>query len=414
MSRLDAPVKDLLRTVTTEASIARMWNRIEARGRVERRAPLQRPSAAHRFAWAAALLVIVGGVVGLALHARGTAPSRGAATLARAGAVVLADGSPLRLARAKERTRLALSDGSSLELDEEAAIEALENSDTAVHLRQSRGGVLYDIKPGGPRRWTIEYGSVTVEVIGTSFRIEHTGSVLRVEVLRGTVLVRADRVAGRAKLITAGMRLEVDDPAATPPAPPSSTEAPPPSASSPAGPGSAARTPEPSPAPALRVGAAGWRELARQGENERAYAELGSGGIARAALSASVDDLLALADVARLSAHPADAVAPLERVVSDHPSDSRASLAAFTLGRVRLDSLRAPAAAAQAFEKAIALGLPGGLAEDAYAHVAEARAEAGDEAGARAAFGEYARRFPNGARRGELRRLIRVTPGAAQ
>jgi transmembrane sensor len=354
--------------------------------------------------------VLVVGVVGLALHARGTAPSPQAATLARAGAVVLADGSPLRVARAEERTtRLALSDGSTLELDEAAAIEALENSDTAVHLRQSRGGVLYDIKPGGPRRWTIEYGAVTVEVVGTSFRIEHTGSVLRVEVLRGTVLVRGDRVAGRERQLTAGMKLDVEDAAATPPAPLSSAEAPPPAASAPPG----ARAPEPSPAPAMHVGAASWRELARRGENERAYAELGSGGIARVALSASVDDLLALADVARLSAHPADAVAPLERVVADHPSDSRASLAAFTLGRVRLDSLHAPAAAARAFEKAIALGLPGGLAEDAYAHVAEARAKAGDEAGARAALAEYARRFPNGGRRDELRRLLRVTPDAA-
>jgi len=399
MSRLETPLKDVLRDVTTEASVARMWNRIEARGRVGKRGPLRGLASAHRLGLAAALLLLVVGV--LAQRRKGPLPSVSAP--APAGPLALANGSPLIIAPVREHAApLALSDGSTLVLEEGAAIEATENSATVVRLRQSRGNVLYDIKPGGPRRWTIEYGIVTVEVIGTSFRLEHAGPLLRIEVMRGTVLVRGEGVPGRAAQLYAGMKLEIADPPSlqpsAPPSAPSPADPPPAPSSQPSNPGSGPR-------PDVAV----WRELAKRGENEEAYAELGSAGVARAARSASVDDLLTLADVARLSGHPADAVGPLERLVTEHSADSRASLAAFTLGRVHLDSLHAPAAAVRAFEKAIALGIPGGLAEDAYAHLVEARAKAGDEAGAKAALVEYVRRFPQGARRAELRRLVGVT-----
>jgi len=139
---------------------------------------------------------------------------------------------------------------------------------------------------------------------------------------------------------------------------------------------SPALKPVPSSAAAAH-GISAWRELAKQGENEEAYAELGPRGVERVARSASVEDLLALADVARLSGHPRDAVEPLERIVTEHAGDPRASLAALTLGRVELRSLGEPALAAEAFEKAIALKIPGSLAEDAQALLAESRAKAG-------------------------------------
>jgi hypothetical protein len=149
-----------------------------------------------------------------------------------------------------------------------------------------------------------------------------------------------------------------------------------------------------------------WKDWAQRGQNAKAYAELGPGGIERAAQAAAVGDLLVLADVARLSGHPREAVNPLERVVQKHAGDSRAPLAAFMLGRVQLDSLGAPAAGARAFERAIALGLPGGLAEDAYAGVVESRARAGERSGARAAYAEYLAKYPGGRRGKELQRWI--------
>jgi transmembrane sensor len=161
------------------------------------------------------------------------------------------------------------------------------------------------------------------------------------------------------------------------------------------------RSPQPpAPKPATPI----WKDLARHGQNAKAYEELGPGGVEKAAQSATVDDLLILADVARLSGHPREAVKPLTRVVHEHPADPRASLAAFMLGRVELDSLGAPAAGAAAFERALALGIPGGLAEDAYAGLVKSRAKAGDASGARAAAGEYLARYPSGRRAEEVKR----------
>src|SRR5262249_13350397 len=152
-----------------------------------------------------------------------------------------------------------------------------------VLLQQRRGSVLYDVRPGGPRRWTIECGLATVEVIGTAFRIDRTSLRVHVEVFRGVVLVRGERVPDRAARLTAGMSLDVT--AAAPAATTAPWEpAPPPPALTPAASASAAEAPA-HPAPT-------WRELARRGDSAQAYRELGPGGLARAAERAPVVDLL--------------------------------------------------------------------------------------------------------------------------
>jgi transmembrane sensor len=145
-----------------------------------------------------------------------------------------------------------------------------------------------------------------------------------------------------------------------------------------------------------------WRELAARGEHSQAYSVLGREGIAAEAKAATVEDLFALADVARLSGHPADAVGPLRRIVDDHGSDPRAALAALTLGRIELKSLGRPVEASAALRRAFALGVPRGLAEDAYGLLVEAAARSGDRAGARAAYEQYAAQFPHGSRLREL------------
>ena len=230
------------------------------------------------------------------------------------------------------------------------------------------------MRPGGPRRWSIECGIATVEVVGTRFTVERTAGGAHVAVERGVVLVRGERVRDRVQRLVAGESLDVGEapvPAAVVPARPATSSAAPQLALAPAVsgvPAAVAASPQPTAPPA-------WRKLAQGGDNARAYAELGPAGIASASQNASVDDLLALADVARLSAHPSDAITPLSRVLGEHPSDPRAPLAAFTLGRLQLDSLKRPAPAAEAFARAIALGLPQSLQEDRLrARLVEARA----------------------------------------
>ena len=55
---------------------------------------------------------------------------------------------------------------------------------------------------------------------------------------------------------------------------------------------------------------------------------------------------------------------------------------------------------------AIALGLPEGLMEDAYARLVEADAKAGDFVAARAARDAYARRYPQGTRSSTIERWL--------
>ena len=152
---------------------------------------------------------------------------------------------------------------------------------------------------------------------------------------------------------------------------------------------------------------ASWRALASRGSYDEAYQSLGADGMAHETRThGSVDDLLALADVARLSGHGADAVLPLTRVVEEHPNEARAPLAAFTLGRLQLDTLGHPDRAAEAFERAIALGLPQGLVEDAYARLVEAHARSGDRVAARATAEAYSQKFPQGSRTSAIARWL--------
>jgi transmembrane sensor len=167
------------------------------------------------------------------------------------------------------------------------------------------------------------------------------------------------------------------------------------------------RGPTPPATPSAAVASETWRQFAARGENQKAYAELGQGGIALESQSASVTDLFALADVARLSGHPKEAVGPLERILSQQSTDARAPLAALTLGRVQLRSLGTPAAAAQSLQQALALGVPAGLAEDTYALLVESCSRSGNSEATRQAYSRYIARFPQSPRATELRKWLR-------
>ncbi len=253
----------------------------------------------------------------------------------------------------------------------------------------------FEVHPGGPRRWQIECGLATVEVVGTGFSCAREPGRLRVAVQHGAVLVRGDQVRDRAQRLSAGQSLEIVDPLLAPPA------------------AAPARLPEPAAAPEPAGDAApavvtpplarvSWRELAQSGRQRDAFAALGPRGLMHETRQAGVADLLLLADVARLSGHPRDAVAPLERILDAYPRDAQAPLAAFALGRLELDALDAPAQAARALDRALALGLPQSLREDARARLVEAHARSGNAAAARAAAAAYRREFPDGRYRARI------------
>ena len=115
-------------------------------------------------------------------------------------------------------------------------------------------------------------------------------------------------------------------------------------------------------------------------------------------------DLLLASDVARLSGHPAQAVAPLRELVARYSRDPRAPLAAFTLGRVLLDEVGRPREAAEAFRQVRRLDEEGHLAEDALARETEAWSLAGELELARERALEYLQRYPAGVRAQSVRR----------
>jgi transmembrane sensor len=385
MSQIRFPLKDHLQDPVDEEALHRIAEEIDSRlqGRKRRRfLPLV-------LAGATAVAAII---VAFSHVHRDTGP------------LLFADGRELvAMAAGGAAREIALSDGSRIRLSPGARIEPLQSSGFTFSAIVAQGRADFDVRPGGSRCWVIECGLATVEVLGTAFACEREPGRLRVVVSRGVVLVRGERVPDRARRLSAGETLEVaeDAPSLAPvAAAPLAALALPENAgySGLTGAESAVRVPdrEHSTSRARAAAATTWRFLARHGRHREAFAALGTEGLRRESRRLGVDDLLALADVARLSGHPAEAVMPLGRILTEFANDAQAPLAAFALGRLELDSLGHARAAASAFRKALDLGIPRGLREDVRARLVEAYARSGDAAAAQRAADAYLDEFPNG------------------
>jgi transmembrane sensor len=83
-------------------------------------------------------------------------------------------------------------------------------------------------------------------------------------------------------------------------------------------------------------------------------------------------ELLAAGDAANVAGHPRDAAAAFDALRKRYRNDRRAGLAAFELGRLRLDAFGDPASALEALDDAIDLAPDAGFREDAEARRIEA------------------------------------------
>ena len=378
VSQLRYPLREGLRDPADEAALRRTWEAIDARFPRRRRRWTPAIGFASALALAGAIAVFV---------------------------VVRHDPGPLRLADGQAvvaveapafGARMSMSDGSSIQLSGGARLDPLESTGTSFVAFLEKGSADFEVHPGGPRKWRIECGLATVEVVGTRFSCERSPGQLRVAVTHGIVLVTGERVPDRVRRLAAGQspgggRRDVGP--GPPPARRRRSRPPPATGRRPRGSSlrrsnRSARPVAPRPTPgASWPGAAGTRRPSPRSARRGSGAESRRLGIA---------DSFALADVARLSGHPADAEAPLERILGEFASDGQASLAAFALGRLELDSLGRPRKAANALNRALALGIPQSLREDVRARLVEAYARAGDLAAARAAAETYTREFPGG------------------
>ena len=260
--------------------------------------------------------------------------------------------------------------GSSVHLDQQTADYV---SSTVVS-----GRARFDVVPNHGRTFEVHAGDVVVRVLGTAFAVERSGSSARISVERGRV--RVSWPGGEAEL-------GVGEAGEFPPIPIVS-ELPPSAASA---------------APIVPGATGQWRDLAKRGQYAQAFVVLHR---APNDVRDEPADLMLAADVARLSSHPAQAVAPLRKLSARYPKDPRAPVAAFTLGRVLLDNLGRAGDAAGAFELAERLWPGGPLASDALAREAESLKKSGQVASARAVAKKYLAIHPEGRHAPTLRAML--------
>ncbi|MCS6797277.1 MAG: FecR domain-containing protein [Myxococcota bacterium] len=376
---LPAPLERLMRPAAREDDVARLWRSLSAR----RAARSARSATAWR-AWAVAAGLLA---VGTALVARGISWS----SSTHAGPLMLEDGSrPAGWVAAGATLRF--EDGSSLQTGADTRAELVENDAGRIVTALRAGRVRFSVVGGGGRRWIVEAGAVTVEVVGTRFEVERTARDVRVEVHHGAVLVRGARVPDGVRRLSAGERLAVPDTATAEGESPSrvadveagdaanevasnqqrdgdrasaETTGSGPRASGetvargeaddiePAKPAvPRGRVPLRSVADADRSGSedGAWRQWLREGQWALAWARLEAVGVEVAVERATdVEELFQIATLARLAGRPRQALVALERAARIG-SGPEAAVALFTHGRVLLDELGRPADAARSFE----------------------------------------------------------------
>jgi len=323
----------------TEARVARLWQN------VSERLPAPRRSYARYWLWAPALAGLVAVLV-LWQKSR-EAPSP-------APAPALADA---QLETKNDELKVTLADGSRLQVAAQSSVRVQGNQASAVALALTRGVVTCDVTHREGRSFTVVAHDVTVRVVGTRFSVKTTSEPqprVEVSVSRGVVEITSTRRPGIVARVAAGQSWSSELPstgfsAAAPVAvvaPSVAVSAPEPKR-------------EPPPPPTAR------ELFEKAGESRRS-------GDAKAA---------------------ANAYAELLRL---HPSDGRAGLAAFELGRLRMDRLGDAPGAISALERAVAMNIGPSFREDALARLVSAYAAQGNAAACARARDRYLSSYPAG------------------
>jgi transmembrane sensor len=285
---------------------------------------------------------------------------------------------------ANEQKLIRFGDGSLAELASSAAELDVERVSTdAIDVNLHKGRSNFRVTPNKGRLFTVRAGDVMVTVLGTEFTVEKRNARTYVKVTQGKVSV--DWPGGN-RLLLAGDEGQF---------PPEEVKAP-----EPVVPVLPATRPAMPQVPSQAIAedkpiAELYRDKATEQEFDEAYELMRA---SPAVVGSDVSELMLAADVARLSGHPVEAVPYLRRVLKEHSGDSRAPLAAFTLGRMYLGQLGSPGEAAAAFAQVRAMAPSGPLAEDALAREVEARARTGEKAKAQQLAREYLQRYPVGRR----------------
>lgn len=304
---------------------------------------------------------------------RQTARAAGVAVLALVGLVLFTQTS-------RRPAHVALADGTTVHALSDDLDVAVRETATATLFELARGSARFDVTPRHRRPVRVQAGAVVVEVLGTRFDVERTADAVTVAVQSGRVRVRSPKgeaflEAGDRSVFAARPSMPASTPTPTAIRPPSVAPAvvpapvtvavlPAPAASDPRR--AARRSRDATPQPVARTVASDWKQLAQAGKFKAAHKVLPT-------RVDGVDALFLAADVARRAGDRKAALVHLGAILRRHPKDARASLAAFTIGRLSDDAK----AAAEAFDQAFRLAPRGAMAGDALTRAAEAWQRAG-------------------------------------
>lgn len=256
---------------------------------------------------------------------------------------------------------VTLPDGSSATLGDSARLRYDRVQSDRVETRVERGEVVFDVRHTDSRTFVVHAAAFDVVDRGTRFVVRVDGENVRVSVETGSVEI-ARAHGSEPKRTLAGGESWTNAPTSAVPVP---TE-------------QASVGPHPLPDPPTTAPSSSPTESAR------------------APSSPGPRELLEAASDARLAGHPREAATAFDTLRRRYRSDPRAGLAAFELGRLRLDALRDPSGAAEALADSIALAPGATFREDAEARLVEALDRAHDAGRCAAARRGYLARFPNG------------------
>jgi transmembrane sensor len=360
-SEPSSPLSKHVLVDVSPARIARVWSAVSARLDTA-------PRTGKR--WLVRSLVAAGAVGVLALGVVAGAQRY------RSGAEAPSAWQGAALSTSGDAMAVKLDDGSQVELAAHTRVKVTENRPSNVALGLEHGRVDCDITPRPGRQFAVVAAGVEVRVTGTRFSVElATPRRVEVEVTRGSVEV-SWRGAAAPKRLAAGERwsVELDQPVAVGTAPPASEAPEPPSAPSGVEAASSADLPRPSASQAREPAVAGPREL------------------------------FDLGNAARRAGDAAGAARAYEQLLEHHPRDARAGLAAFELGRLRMDRLGDVHGAIQVLQRAVALAPGAGFREDAMARLVDAYSAAGATERCRSARSAYLESYPMGVRAAAMAR----------
>ncbi|HEY7373011.1 MAG TPA: FecR domain-containing protein [Polyangia bacterium] len=348
-----------VRVDLSEPRVDRLWGGVSAR--------LGGPRRARGWLWATALACTAAVVIFVVVRGRGGAGA-GEGSMAAASAWEGA-----QLETAADALAVTLVDGSSLKVEPRSRVELRDHTPSALKLVLARGRIACDVTHREGRSFVVAAGGAEVRVVGTRFTVANeaapggagAGRRVEVRVERGAVEVRG--ADGEVERVAAGHSWSqvTKTEALAAPETEAAPEAPAPADDEAAGPAAPAGRPHPAARPA-HPAAADARALFEQARSQWRAGKM------------------------------AEAAQTYQALLAAHPRDPRAGLAAFELGRLRMDRLNDLPGAVQALEQAVALAPGAELREDALARLVAAAAGARDHARCARARTRYLTEYPSG------------------